>query len=105
MTEARWRPHPLSGLDADGQPVAFRRQRAGRVRAEHAGWVVGQVEIDLDRVVRLYRAIDGAGGRAVLDLYDGMPHVFQMRPELADAPETRAALKKMATFLKRNLGD
>jgi acetyl esterase/lipase len=65
----------------------------------------GTREIFLSHFVRQYRAIDAAGGTASLDLYDGMPHVFQMRPELADAPETRAALKKMATFLKRNLGD
>jgi hypothetical protein len=32
-----------------------------------------------------------------------MPHVFQIRPELADAPETRAAMKKMAAFLKKHL--
>jgi acetyl esterase/lipase len=60
----------------------------------------GTREIFLSHFVRQYRAIDAAGGTAVLDLYDGMPHVFQMRPELADAPETRAALKKMAAFLK-----
>jgi len=48
--------------------------------------------------------LDDAGGLAVLDLYDGMPHVFQMRPELADASETRAAMKKRAAFLKRHLG-
>jgi acetyl esterase/lipase len=65
----------------------------------------GTRELFLSHFVRLYRAIDAAEGLAVLDLYDGMPHVFQMRPELADAPETRAALKKMAAFLKRHLGD
>jgi acetyl esterase/lipase len=63
----------------------------------------GTRELFLSHFVRLYRAIDGGGGTAVLDLYDGMPHVFQMRLEMADAPETRAALKKMATFLKRHL--
>src|SRR5262249_42890646 len=36
----------------------------------------GTRELFLSHFVRLYRAIDGAGGRAVLDLYDGMPHVF-----------------------------
>jgi acetyl esterase/lipase len=64
----------------------------------------GTRELFLSHFVRLYRAIDGAGGTAVLDLYDGMPHVFQIRPELADAPETKAALKKMAAFLKKQLG-
>jgi acetyl esterase/lipase len=64
----------------------------------------GTRELFLSHFVRQYRAIDDAGGRAVLDLYDGMPHVFQIRPELADAPETRKALGKMAAFLKQHLG-
>jgi monoterpene epsilon-lactone hydrolase len=61
----------------------------------------GTKEIFLSHFVRQYRAIDDAGGTAVLDLYEGMPHVFQMRPELADARETRTALSKMAAFLRR----
>ena len=64
----------------------------------------GTRELFLSHFVRLYRAIDDAGGTAVLDLYDGMPHVFPMRQELADAQETRTAMKKMAGFLKRHLG-
>jgi hypothetical protein len=37
---------------------------------------------------------------------DAQKRLFsQMRPELADAPETRTGLKKMAAFLKRHLGD
>jgi acetyl esterase/lipase len=65
----------------------------------------GTRELFLSHFVRQYRAIDGGGGTAVLDLYDGMPHVFQMRPELEDAPETKAALKKMGAFLKQHLAD
>ena len=65
----------------------------------------GTREVFLSHFVRQYRAIDRAGGLAVLDLYEGMPHIFQLRPEMADAPETREALKKMAAFLKRHLGD
>lgn len=65
----------------------------------------GTREIFLSHFVRLYRAIDGAGGMAVLDLYEGMPHIFQVRPEMADAPETAAALQKMAAFLRRHVGD
>ncbi len=64
----------------------------------------GTRELFLSHFVRLYRAIDGAGGTAVLDLYDGMPHIFQVRPEMADTPETRAAMKKMAAFLTQHLG-
>jgi monoterpene epsilon-lactone hydrolase len=63
----------------------------------------GTRELFLSHCVRQYRAIDSAGGEAVLDLYEGMPHVFQMRAELAESPETRAALKKMTTFLKKEL--
>jgi monoterpene epsilon-lactone hydrolase len=65
----------------------------------------GTKEIFLSHFVRQYRAIDDAGGKAVLDLYEGMPHVFQMRLELADSPETRTAMAKMATFLKRELAE
>jgi epsilon-lactone hydrolase len=65
----------------------------------------GTKEIFLSHFVRHYRAIDAAGGLAVLDLYEGMPHIFQVRPQMADAPEARAALKKMRTFLKQHLGE
>jgi len=65
----------------------------------------GTKEIFLSHFVRHYRAIDAAVGNAVLDLYDGMPHIFQVRPEMADAPETKAAMKKMKAFLKQHLGD
>jgi acetyl esterase/lipase len=65
----------------------------------------GTKEIFLSHFVRQYRAIDDAGGMAVLDLYEGMPHVFQMRPDLADAPETRRAMAKMAAFLKRHIAE
>ena len=64
----------------------------------------GTREIFLSHCVRQYRAIDDAGGDAVLDLYDGMPHVFQMRPVLADVPETKTAMRKMAAFLEETSG-
>jgi monoterpene epsilon-lactone hydrolase len=64
----------------------------------------GTKEIFLSHFVRHYRAIDAAGGTAVLDLYEGMPHIFQVRSEMADAPESKAALKKMKGFLKEHLG-
>jgi monoterpene epsilon-lactone hydrolase len=64
----------------------------------------GTREIFLSHAVRQYRAIDDGGGMAVLDLYEGMPHIFQVRPEMADAPETKAALKKMTAFLRQHLG-
>lgn len=63
----------------------------------------GTREVFLSQFVRQYRAIDEAGGVAVLDLYEGMTHNFQLRPEMADAPEARAAFKKMTVFLKAHL--
>jgi acetyl esterase/lipase len=38
-----------------------------------------------------------AGGAVKLDLYEGMPHVFQAVPNL---PESKLALKKVAAFLE-----
>jgi monoterpene epsilon-lactone hydrolase len=61
----------------------------------------GTRELFLSHFVRLYRAIDGAGGTAILDLYDGMPHVFQMRSELADAMETRTGRPFTSRFSPR----
>ncbi len=61
----------------------------------------GTREIFLSNFVRLYRAINTAGGKAVLDLYEGMPHVFQTT--LPDSPESVTALKKTARFIRRYL--
>lgn len=63
----------------------------------------GTREMFLSHFVRQYRVIDSAGGTALLDLYEGMPHNFQLRPEMADAPEAKAAFKKMKAFLKVHL--
>jgi acetyl esterase/lipase len=63
----------------------------------------GTHEIFLSHFVRHHRAIQDAGGSAQLDLYDGMPHIFQIRPEMAEAPETRTFYKTMVGFLKRHL--
>ena len=60
----------------------------------------GTKELLLSDFVRLYQAIDGAGSAAKLDLYDGMPHVFQI--PLADAPEGKAALRKMNATSSRS---
>jgi acetyl esterase/lipase len=61
----------------------------------------GTKEIFLSNFVRLYRALDAAGVPVILDLYEGMPHVFQFM--LIDAPEGQTALKKTAEFLRRHL--
>ena len=46
-----------------------------------------------------------AGGVAVLDLCEGMPHNFQLRPAMTDAPQAKAARNKVAAFLMPHLGD
>ena len=62
----------------------------------------GTKEVLLSGFVRLYRALDLAGIPVTLDLYEGMPHVFQWT--LPDAPESRIALDKTRTFLNTHLG-
>lgn len=62
----------------------------------------GTREIFLSNFVRLYQAIEQAGGQATLDLYEGMPHVFWgAAPEL---PESNIARAKAVTFIHKNLG-
>jgi len=61
----------------------------------------GTREIFLSNFVRLYQALDTAGQTVTLDLYEGMPHVFQVK--LPKSPESVLALKKMDSFLKKNL--
>jgi acetyl esterase/lipase len=62
----------------------------------------GTKEIFLSNFVRQYQALDAAGQTVKLDLYEGMPHVFQ--GQLPDAPESKLALKKMREFLLLHLG-
>jgi acetyl esterase/lipase len=52
--------------------------------------------------VRQYQTLDAAGQTVKLDLYEGMPHVFQ--GQLPAAPESKLALKKMRAFLRLHLG-
>ena len=61
----------------------------------------GTREIFLSGFVRLYQALDQAQQSVVLDLYEGMPHVFQLaRP---DSNETKAGMSKIQRFLDLNL--
>lgn len=61
----------------------------------------GTREIFLSNFVRHYRAIDAGGQKAVLDLYEGMPHVFQNK--LPESLEARTALAKMKEFLLEHM--
>nr|WP_321362504.1 alpha/beta hydrolase [uncultured Hyphomonas sp.] len=56
----------------------------------------GTREMLLSDSVRLYQAIERDGGDAVLDIYEGMPHVF---PSLLDGtPESDAAYSRATKF-------
>jgi len=61
----------------------------------------GTREIFLSNFVRLYQALDTAGQTVKLDIYEGMPHVFQIK--LPQSPESVTALKKMDAFLLKYL--
>ncbi|HXJ17793.1 MAG TPA: alpha/beta hydrolase, partial [Candidatus Polarisedimenticolia bacterium] len=61
----------------------------------------GTKEILLSCFVRLYQALDTAGQTVKLDIYEGMPHVFQIK--LSTSPESVTALKKMDAFLAKYL--
>ena len=58
----------------------------------------GTRELLLSDFVRLYRALIDGGKEAILDLYEGMPHVFQAR--FPDIPETRAAVDRAGRFFR-----
>ncbi len=73
---------PLFGDFADGFPPTLIQ--------------VGTREVLLSDSVRLNRAIRTAGGISALDVYDGMPHVFQQM--VPDAPEGRQAWQEIAAF-------
>ena len=62
----------------------------------------GTKEIVMSSFVRLYQAMDTAGVDVKLDIYEGMPHVFQAVPGL---PEAAVALGKVDAFLKEHVGD
>lgn len=62
----------------------------------------GTKELVLSSPVRLYQAMDTAGVDVKLDIYEGMPHVFQTIPGL---PEGKVALGKVDSFLKQHLGN
>ena len=61
----------------------------------------GTREMLLSNFVREYQAILGGGHEAVLDLYEGMPHVFQ--GSVPNTPETRTAIARAAAFFKLHL--
>jgi acetyl esterase/lipase len=63
----------------------------------------GTKEIFLSHFVRLNQAMEDAGRDVKLDLYEGMPHIFQVLG--AESPEAKSAVQKSAKFLLKYLGD
>jgi acetyl esterase/lipase len=61
----------------------------------------GTREIFLSNCVRHYQAIESGGVPAKLDLYEGMPHVFQVA--CSDTPESALAMRKMTHFLHSHI--
>lgn len=61
----------------------------------------GTREMLLSDAVRQYQVISGGGTEAVLDLYEGMPHVFQIL--LPQTPEAKRALSRITAFFDRHL--
>lgn len=57
----------------------------------------GTHELFLSNFVRQVQAIEAGGGEAKLDLYEGMPHLFQRL--LPDSAEARLALAKVRAFV------
>ena len=62
---------------------------------------VGTREILLSDSVRLYQAMQHGGAHAVLDVYEGMIHVFP--PILAGTPESDTALGRASAFIDQAL--
>jgi epsilon-lactone hydrolase len=62
---------------------------------------VGTKEILLSDSVRLYQALDQANIPVKLDVYEGLPHVFQTT--LYKTPESSLAILKTSEFLKEYL--
>ena len=60
----------------------------------------GTKEIFLSTAVRLYQKLEASGQEAKLDIYEGMPHVFQQFP----IPESEIAIGKSAAFIRKHLG-
>jgi epsilon-lactone hydrolase len=60
---------------------------------------VGSTELLLDDAALVHRKILAAGGRSTLEVYEDVPHVWQMLYGLV--PEARAALKSAADFIRQ----
>lgn len=59
---------------------------------------VGTEEILHDDTTRVAEGIRAAGGRATVEMYDGMPHVHQIL--LGNLPEAHSAIARTADFIR-----
>jgi monoterpene epsilon-lactone hydrolase len=100
--------HIRNALDAYADPADQKNPYVSSVYGDYAkGYPptliqAGTKELVLSSPVRLYQAMDTAGVDVKLDIYEGMPHVFQGVPGL---PEAELALGKVNAFLKNHLAD
>jgi acetyl esterase/lipase len=81
--------HPISGLlqgDLGGLPPLL--------------FQVGTDELLYDEVRRVAGRAEAAGVPTALEIYEGMPHVFQVNYSL---PESKRAIAKVAEFIKQNV--
>lgn len=62
---------------------------------------LGTREVVLSDSVRMYQALKAAGREAELDIYEGMPHLFQ--GSMTDTPEQKAAFNEQRRFWARHL--
>ena len=99
--------HLRDSLDAYADPVDQKNPYVSTVYGDFSkGYPptliqAGTKELLLSSFIRLYQAIEVGGQTVKLDIYEGMPYVFQAVPGV---PESELALSKVKTFLKHHLG-
>ncbi|UQA61684.1 alpha/beta hydrolase [Polyangium aurulentum] len=62
----------------------------------------GSAEVLLDDSSRLVEKVKAAGGEATLQVWEDMPHVFQVFPTFL--PEANEAIERAGTFVRARLG-
>ena len=62
---------------------------------------LGTKEIFLSTGVRLFQKLEAQGQVATLDVYEGMPHIFQQY----GITESKIAIRKSAAFINKHLGN
>ena len=99
--------HIRDALDAYADPADQKNPYVSSVYGDYSkGYPptliqAGLKELILSGPVRLYQVMDISGVDVKLDIYEGMPHVFQAIPGL---PEGEVALGKVKAFFDKHLG-